>query len=304
MFVAGLQVYPPVSCRHLRDIHLRRLLQLVDGLRQAHRQLRQLPLHQCQQAFAVLGRGDICRREQGLHRLQNVLHVMRQARAGVVDRLAVGLLAQGLLAHLGGVEITQQLRQQAHVQGQCRGQRTRAVPVEREPVKAVVHPVRRRLAETPRATRRAPFAATDPVEFVQVGERVAHEGFRIALALGKRRQPLRPAFERQAYGQQIARGHLPQAGETRAWIPQPGQRQQQHRHAEERLHQRPGITRLRYRHHGEHAQCQHDHQQREHQAVDEIQRRRRSHPPRRRQEQHGKRQHWQTVAHGGADFRG
>ena len=45
MFIARLQRRPPGLRRKLRSIHFSRLLQLVDGLRQARRQLGQLAFH-------------------------------------------------------------------------------------------------------------------------------------------------------------------------------------------------------------------------------------------------------------------
>ena len=154
-------------------------------------------------------------------------------------------------------------------------------------------------AERPLAARGLPAAAADPGQFVQVGKRVAHEGLRVALAFGQRRQPLRPAFERQPHRQQITRSHLPQPAKPGARIPQPRQRQQQRRHAQQGLHQRPGIAHPGHRHHGKRAQRHHHDEQRQHQPIDEVERGRCAALAAGGQKQDRQRQQRQAIAHRG-----
>jgi hypothetical protein len=87
--------------------------QLLDGRVEPLGELRQLPLQQPPVAV-----GAVARRHRGerVQRLQQVLHVVGEASAGLVHRLQVGVLAQHRLAPLALVELAHDLREEPHVQ--------------------------------------------------------------------------------------------------------------------------------------------------------------------------------------------
>ena len=93
-------------------------------------------------------------------RLQQVLDVVRHARAGLVHRLQVARLAQLLLAQLGDVELAEQLAEQVQVPAQRRAEAVARKDGERELARSVVDRMRR--ARRPARPRAPPARQRTP----------------------------------------------------------------------------------------------------------------------------------------------
>ncbi|MEF8720679.1 MAG: hypothetical protein V5B44_24420 [Candidatus Accumulibacter necessarius] len=109
-----------------------RLLQLGQRLLQALGDLRQLALQQQVEPLAVLAVHRLRQITQVVQRLQQVLHVMRQASAGFVDRPQIAHLLQLASAQLGDVVFVGELRQQMEMPDQRRAQLVAGVQGEQQ----------------------------------------------------------------------------------------------------------------------------------------------------------------------------
>jgi hypothetical protein len=99
-----------------------RLLKLGQRLLQALDDLRQLALQQQIESVAVLAVHRLRQIAQVVQRLQQVLHVMRQASTGFVYRAQVTHLQQLASAQLGDIVFIGELRQEMEMPDQRRAQ--------------------------------------------------------------------------------------------------------------------------------------------------------------------------------------
>ena len=166
---------------------------------QALGHLRQLTLHQRLQRFGLFrgrcSRGDY----QGLHGLQQVFDIVREARAGLVNRLGVGVLLQLLFAQLGLVKIAQQLRQQARMDLQ-RGRNRAGCTIELQPVISETEHMRGLRAKLllPLAVAQLPPASQGSSSRLATAARMNASGSPWYSAW--RARSLYPLFKRQADG--------------------------------------------------------------------------------------------------------
>src|SRR6185295_1361300 len=116
---------------------------------QALRDERQLPAHERVELRRVAGVRSCGDRAQHIQRLQQVLDVVRGARAGLVNRLQVARFAQLLLAQLGDIELAEQLAEQVQVPLQRRPDAIGREDAELERAICELHGVRRAAAALP-----------------------------------------------------------------------------------------------------------------------------------------------------------
>src|SRR5690606_28889391 len=117
--IAGLERFPPLRRAGQRQrLVASRRAQLVERDVQALGDLRELAVDERLQLGRLLGPARLRSGAKRRERLQQVLHIVRQARAGLVDRLRVRVLALQLLAPLGVVEVGEQPREQLQMQQQ------------------------------------------------------------------------------------------------------------------------------------------------------------------------------------------
>ena len=95
-------------------------VELVERALEPLGDLRQLPPDESQQCIGVIATAVRRGGTKRAQRLQQVLDVVREARAGFIDRLQIVGLALRLFAYFRVVVVAEQARQQAHMQQQCR----------------------------------------------------------------------------------------------------------------------------------------------------------------------------------------
>ena len=203
--VLAHQPLPPGLRRDKAFALLLGTLQLLQGGREALGDRRKLAPHQRLQlarvAVALLGRDGA----QHVQRLQQVLDVVRHARAGFVHRLQVALLAQLLLAQLGDVELAQQLAEQVQVPVQRRAHAKVRVHGKGERAVLELDAARGGLALL---SLRLPCAPAHPRyrrQAAQRRERLVQEAVRARLELRQLREEMEPLLDRQPDGKKVAR---------------------------------------------------------------------------------------------------
>ncbi len=285
-----------------------RALQLGERLGQPLGDQRQLPPDQRLQlrGIAVM----VARRDRAEHvqRLQQVLDVVRHARAGLVHRLDIARLPQLLLAQLRHVELAEQLAEQVQVPEQRRAQAVARVDAQRNGAVLEVDGMRRALAFFAARLGGFPAHAGHRRQAREAAERLDEKAFRARFALQQLGEEMQPLLHRQADGEEVAHEEHVQPGEPAARVPR--QPDEQHRTGgqEHGIGERFQIAGSPQRHEGEAAQDHDDQQQHQEHAVEEIdhlRRIRRLGLRRKRQNEHERKrqQIFGGAADLGADFR-
>src|SRR5690606_8622424 len=155
---------------------------------------------QCSRIAVTVRRGT-----QYVERLQQVLDVMCDLGAGLMQRVHVRLFPEGPLPQLRDVELREQLPEEVEMPHQRRAGTHLAVEMNAELIAFVVDAVIGLRAEVAGGDRRFPTASHDPRQPGQILAGAVEKALRIRLRTRQRRKKAQPLFERQTDGKQIAR---------------------------------------------------------------------------------------------------
>ncbi len=202
--------------------------------------------------------------------MQQVLHVVREARARLVNGLQVGMLRERPLAPLALVELADDLRQQAHVEVQRGRERHVGVEHHLEGEVAEARHVRALLAEAAGAVGRGPVAAADPRQPRDLHQGLLEEEARVVLALREPGDAAHPELERHADRHEVGREIGPQPPEAAHRVPQHREQEEREPEAGERGQHRLDVVAFGEAHRHDRAERQHHAQLEDQHGVEEI----------------------------------
>ena len=231
--------------------------QLFHCLLKALHDDRQLTLHQWLNLRRSLPLQRLHQVAEVVERLQQILDVVRQPRAGLVNCPQVTHLLQFALAQFGHVVFGHQLDKQPEMPDQCRAEAIAGVQMQAHGKNGKL--LREGSGSTEAALVRTgrPLAADHPGQFQHLLQHAVEKSPRVTLGLGHFRQPMQPLLERQADRQKITREKDPHPTEARTRIPCPAQQQQHRRHHRHGTQQGLDIAGTANDHEGQTAQHEH-----------------------------------------------